>query len=52
VKAIGPGVVERTWKRMASLTYDDVILKTQRIGAEQPHVLAYLFGVDDEVLCP
>ena len=35
---------------MPSLTYDDVILKTQRIGAEQPHVLAYLLGVDDHIL--
>ncbi len=36
--------------RMASLTSYEIIPKTQRINAEQPHVLAYLLGVDDDIL--
>lgn len=50
MKAIGPDVVERTWKRMASLTSDEIIPKAQRINADQPYVLAYLLGVDDDIL--
>ncbi len=50
MKAIARDVVERTWKKMASLTHGEIVQVSRRISADQPYVLAYLLGVDEDVL--
>jgi len=50
MKAIARDVVERTWKKMASLTHGEIVRVSRRISADQPYVLAYLLGVDEDVL--
>ncbi len=43
-------IVEKTWKRMASLSPRTIPKLIQRMTKEQPVVLAYLMAVDDDIL--
>jgi len=50
MQTISEEIVERTWKKMANMPLDEVPGIIRRMEKEQPIILAFLMGIDDEVI--
>jgi hypothetical protein len=49
MQTISTAVVERTWKRMAKISIDELPKVVERLEKEQPEIMAFLMGVDSDV---
>jgi hypothetical protein len=50
MQTIPEEIVERTWKKMATMPLEEVPLLIDRMQKEQPEILAFLMVIDSDIL--